>query len=187
MFGLIIGALSLAASIGGSIYAGSQEKKQSEEQRKQVEAQYNAKAAQAYNAGVQQIGDLQLGIAMSGVKANVTAGQAELDQVRTKDAPSLETDVVKSGIGTAIGAAKKATDGIVTDHINKKKGAPDTATMLMRQSRAALASDVRNIRETGQGVSDSIAEQSKQDTYSRIFNTTSMALDTTYKIWQQTW
>lgn len=179
---------SLVIGVGTSIYNGIKNKEQAEEQEEMVEAQYEAKAAQAYNTGIQKIGDLQLGIASSGVRFNPSSGEAELDQAIQPPELSFE-DKIRSGEYNMSNVEDWKT---TTEDTRPKSSAPagDTATRLMRQSRLSLAYDVNTIRETGEGVGASIQDQAEQDMYSNIFGTASQALSSgaqIYSSWLQTW
>lgn len=182
MFGLIIGAASLLFGIGSSIFSANKEKKAAEKQADQTEAQYNAKAAQTYNAGIAKIGDLQLGLAASGVKYNSQAGEASLESVRNPESKHLKDYIDKGGaVGGIVGSMKDTASAVTGEAATaleaSKKSSQNTGTLLLQQSRASLARDVETIRETGVANASSISEQGQQDLYSSIFGTVSNTLN----------
>lgn len=174
MFGAIIAGVSLLFGIGSSIFGASKEKKAAEKQAEETEAQYNAKAADVYNAGIQTIGDLQLGMAASGVKYNSKAGSDELEAVRTPE--DLSTyDIEMDGVIPSLVKPEEATEANQASSLPNSADM-DTGSLLLQQSRRALARDVSTIRETGVGAADSILSQGQQDMMSSIFGGVSNTL-----------
>lgn len=195
MFGLIIGAISLIAGIASGISKSVQEKKQAETQAEQTKLQYDERAKQAYQAGISQIGDLQVGLATSGVKFNAEAGQATLDEAADLTTPSL-AETVGGGIGGNVGAVASTIDSATLGHgpgsatqlsaASRSRNYQDTASMILGQSRRNLAHDVEMIQQTGDYQADAIEEQGKQNLYSNIFGTASNALSVGAQFFQ-TW
>ena len=188
-----------AASAAYTMYSGYKNNQAAKKQAAEIKRQAAVTAQNAYGLGVESIGDLKSGIAMSGVRADMQAGQESLDGISTINASTVALGEItdQTGMSGSTGGKiaemvqkaknNKALDDYIENLVSYDEES-DTATEILRQSRQNLLRDVREIQKGGDASASAVRAQGQQNFYSSIFGgaaTLAGGFESNYSDWAE--
>lgn len=142
MFGWISVAIGAAAAITSGIRSSQAASAQADQARYQAQVLAQQRRVQ----GAQEVGNLELGLAMSGVKYDTAAGMEESELIAAGGDATLDAESM------------------------------DTASMILAQSRINIERDVGTILETGETEAINYEQTGQSGLLSSIFGTASNVL-----------